>query len=86
LLKTIKRFLKEENKDGVILDISRRFFHVDLLLANPMQEGIFDIHLMDLHLCEVARARTRWMEFILAMRGKCFIIVNSFNLRETFGN
>ena len=30
LLKTIKRFLKVENKVGVILDLAKRLFHVDL--------------------------------------------------------
>jgi hypothetical protein len=48
LLKTIKRFLKEENKDGVILDIARRLFYVYLFLKIPMQEGRFNIHLMDI--------------------------------------
>jgi hypothetical protein len=48
LLKTIKRFLKETNKARVILDIVGRLFHVDFFLQIPMQEGRFDIHLMDL--------------------------------------
>jgi hypothetical protein len=48
LLKTIKRFLKVTNKARVILDIAKRLFHVDFFLQIPMQEGIFDIHLMDL--------------------------------------
>ena len=48
LLKTIKRFLKATNKARVIMDIERRLFHVDLLLQNPMQEGIFNIHMMGL--------------------------------------
>jgi hypothetical protein len=48
LLKTINRFLKETNKAGVILDIAKRLFHVDFFLKIPMQEGGFDIHLMDL--------------------------------------
>jgi hypothetical protein len=47
-LKTIKRFLKVTNKARVILDIARRLFHVDLFLQIPMQEGGFNIHLMDL--------------------------------------
>jgi hypothetical protein len=47
-LKTIKRFLKVENRDRVILDISKRFFHVDLFMKISIQEGIFNIHLMDL--------------------------------------
>jgi hypothetical protein len=46
--KTIKIFLKEKNKARVILDISRRLFHVDLFLQISMQEGEFNIHLMDL--------------------------------------
>jgi hypothetical protein len=47
-LKTIKRFLKETNKDGFILEIVKRFFHVDLFVQILMQEGIFKIHPMDL--------------------------------------
>jgi hypothetical protein len=48
LLETIKRFLKAKNKARVILDIARRLFHVDLFLQISMQEGGFNIHLMDL--------------------------------------
>jgi hypothetical protein len=48
LLKTIKQFIKATNKARVILDIARRFLHVDLFLQIPMQEGGFNIHLMDL--------------------------------------
>jgi hypothetical protein len=47
-LKTIQIFLKVTNKDGVILDIAMRLFHVDFFLKIPMQEGGFNIHLMDL--------------------------------------
>ena len=47
-LKTIKRFLKETNKARVILDLSRTLFHVDLFLQISMQEGEFNIYLMDL--------------------------------------
>ena len=48
LLKTIKILLKEKNKARIILDIAKRFFHVDLFLQISMQEGGFNIHLMDL--------------------------------------
>jgi hypothetical protein len=48
LLKTIKIFLKVTNKARVILDIAGRLFHVDLFLQIPMQEGGFNIHLMEL--------------------------------------
>jgi hypothetical protein len=47
-LKTIKRFLKAKNKARVILDITRRLFHVDLFLQIFVQESRFNIHLMDL--------------------------------------
>ena len=47
-LKTIKRFLKVTNKARVILDIAMRLFHVDLFLQISVQEGGFNIHLMDL--------------------------------------
>jgi hypothetical protein len=45
-LKTIKRFIKETNKVGFILDIAKRLFHVDLFLKIPTKEGKFNIHLM----------------------------------------
>jgi hypothetical protein len=48
LLNTIERFLRETNKDGVILNITWRLFHVYLLLQISMQEDIFNIHLVDL--------------------------------------
>jgi hypothetical protein len=48
LLETIKRFLEATNKARVILDIARRLFHVDFFLQISMQEGGFNIHLMDL--------------------------------------
>ena len=47
-LETIKRFLKATNKPRVILDIAKRLFHVDLFFQITMQEGGFNIHLMDL--------------------------------------
>jgi hypothetical protein len=48
LLETIKRFLEVTNKARVILDIARRLFHVDFFLKIFVQEGGFNIHLMDL--------------------------------------
>jgi adenylate kinase family enzyme len=48
LLKTIKRFIKETNKARVIMYISRRLFHVYFFLQIPMQEGEFNIHLIEL--------------------------------------
>jgi hypothetical protein len=48
LLETIKRFLEATNKARVILDIFRRLFHVYFFFQIAMQEGIFNIHLMDL--------------------------------------
>jgi hypothetical protein len=47
-LKTIKIFLKETNKDGVIMDIDKRLFHIDFLLQIHVQEVIFNNHLMEL--------------------------------------
>ena len=47
-LETIQRFLEATNKARVILDIARRLFHVDLFLQMSMQEGGFNVHLMDL--------------------------------------
>jgi hypothetical protein len=48
LLETIKGFLEATNKARVILDIARRLFHVDLFFQIFVQEGRFNIHLMDL--------------------------------------
>jgi hypothetical protein len=48
LLETIKSFLEVKNKARGILDIARRLFHVDFFLQISMQEGGFNIHLMDL--------------------------------------
>jgi hypothetical protein len=48
LLETIKRFLEATKKARVILDIARRLFHVDFFLQIPVQEGGFNIYLMDL--------------------------------------
>jgi hypothetical protein len=48
LLETRKRFLKVTNKARVILDIARRLFHANFFLHISMQEGRFNIHLMDL--------------------------------------
>jgi hypothetical protein len=50
LLKTIKRFLKATNKARFIMDIAKRLFHVDLFLKISMQEGVSNIHMMDLPL------------------------------------
>jgi hypothetical protein len=54
-LKTIKRFIKVENKARVIMDMARvimdttrRLFPVDFFLQIFVQEGGFNIHLMDL--------------------------------------
>jgi len=48
LLETIKRFLEVTNNARVILDITRRLFHVDFFFQIAMQEGRFNIHLKDL--------------------------------------
>jgi hypothetical protein len=37
-LKTIKRLLKETNKDRVILDIARRLFHVYFSFKSPCKK------------------------------------------------
>jgi hypothetical protein len=48
-LKTIEIFIKEAHKIRVILKITKRWFHVNLFMYIPMQEGEFNIHRMDLH-------------------------------------
>ena len=47
LLETIKGFLKPKYKAGVCLYKSRRLFHIGFFMQVPMQEGRFNIHLMD---------------------------------------
>jgi hypothetical protein len=79
-LKTIKRFLKVKNKARVILDIARRLFHVYFFLQIPMQEGGFDIHLMDLPFMQGCKGKNKAYGIHFGYRGKGFIIVNSFNL------
>jgi hypothetical protein len=48
LVKAIKTILKVTNKVRVILDIAMRLSHVYFFLQIPMQEGEFNIHLMEL--------------------------------------
>ena len=46
LLNTKERFLKGKYKDGFILNIVKRLFHVNLFLQFPMQKGGHDIRFM----------------------------------------
>jgi hypothetical protein len=85
-LKTIKIFLKAINKDRVILAIARRLFHVDFFLKLSMQEGVFYIHLMDLRIMGGNKGKNKADGIHFGYRGKCFIIVNSFDLGKYFGN
>jgi len=86
LLKTIKIFLKVENKARVILDETKRLFHVDFFMQLPMQEGGFDIHLMDLPFigCNKGKNKVKGVHF--GNRGKIFGIFNALNLWKTFIN
>jgi hypothetical protein len=47
LLKTMKIFLKATNMARVILDTTMRLFHVYLFFQISVQEGRFNIHLID---------------------------------------
>jgi hypothetical protein len=85
-LNTIKIFLKVTNNSRVILNIASRLFHVDLFLQISMQEGGFNIHLMDLPFMSGNKGNNKLDGIHFGYRGKCFIIVNSFNLGKSFGN
>jgi hypothetical protein len=86
LLKTIKRFLKATNKARVIMDIAMRLFHVDFFLQINVQEGRFNIHLMDLPFMRGNKGKNKIDGINFGYRGKGFIIVNSFNSGKSFGN
>jgi hypothetical protein len=45
-LNTIYGFLTGEKSVGFILNIARKLFHINFLLKIPIQEGIFNIHIM----------------------------------------
>ena len=86
LLDAIKRFLEVTNKDRVILDIAKRLFYVYLFLQISVQEGRFNIHLMDLPFMRGSKGKNKADGVHIGYRGKGFIIVNSFNLGKSFGN
>jgi hypothetical protein len=85
-LKTIKIFIKPTNKARVILDIARRLFHVDFFLQISMQEGGFNIHMMDLPFMGGNKGTKKVDGSHFGYRGKGLIIVNSLNLGKSFGN
>ena len=80
LLKTIKRLLKAENKARVIVDKTRRLFHVDFFMQVLMQEGGFGIHLMDFPFIGCSKGKNKANEVHFGNKGKGFGIVNSLNL------
>ena len=80
LLKTIKRFFKVANKARVILDKTRRLFHVDLFMQVSMQEGGFDIHLMDFPFLRCSKGKNKVNGVHFGNRGKRFGIVSTLNL------
>jgi hypothetical protein len=75
LLKTIKRFLKAVNKARVIVE-----FHVNFFMQVSMQEGGFDIHLMDFPFIGCIKGKNKVNGVHFGNRGKGFGIVNSLNL------
>ena len=80
LLKTIKRFLKVPYKARVILDETRRLFHVDFFMQVHMQEGGFDIHLMDLPFIRCSKGRNKADVFYFGNRRKGFGKFNALKL------
>ena len=86
LLKTINLFLEETDKDIVILDKTKRLFHLDLFMQISMQEGKFDIHLMDLPFIGWNKGKNKVNEVHFGNRGKCFSIFSALNLWKTFSN
>jgi hypothetical protein len=79
-LNTINILLKETNKSSVIKHTTTRLFHVDLLLKISMQEGRFNIHLMDLPFMLSNKGKNKVDGIHFGYMGTSFIIVNSFNL------
>ena len=80
LLKTINIFLKVTNKAIVILDKTRRLFHVDFFMQVSMEEGGFDIHLMDLPFTGCNNKKNKENGVYFGNRGNGFGIVNALNL------
>lgn len=80
LLKTIKRFLKATNKARVIVDKTRRLFHVNLFMQFSMEEDRFDIHLMDFSLVGCHKGKNKANGVHFENRGKGFGIVHALNL------
>ena len=80
LLKTIQIFLKAANKDRVILDKTGRSFHVDFFMQVSMQEGGFDIHLIDFPFIGWSKGKNKVNGVHFGNRGKGFSIVNTLNL------
>ena len=68
------------DKTRVILDETMRFFHVDLFMQVSMQEGRFDIHLVDLPFIGCSKGKNRVNGVHFGERGIGFSIVNALNL------
>ena len=86
LIKTIKIFIKVAYKDRIILDEARRLFYVDLFMQVPIQEGGFDIHLMDLPFIICSKVKNKAYGVHFGNRVKGFGIVNVVNLLKTFSD
>ena len=80
MLKTIKRFLKATDKARVIVDKTGRLFHVNFFMQVSMQEGGFDIHLMDFPFIGCSKGKNKANGVHFGNRGKGFGIVNALNL------
>jgi hypothetical protein len=67
-------------KARVILDETRRLFHIDLFMQVPMQEGEFDILLMALPFIRCNKGKNKVNGVHFGKRGKFSNIVNALNL------
>jgi len=86
LLETIKGFIKLTYKVGFFLYKYGRLFHIDIFMQVPIQEGIFNIHLMDFPIERGNKGKNKADKVHFGNRGEGFSISNSFNLLKTLSN
>jgi len=80
LPETIKGFLKSTYKAGVYLYEASWLFHIDFFMQFPMQEGIFNIHLMYFPFERGSKEKNKADRVHFGNKGEGFSVVNSFNL------
>ena len=80
LLDTIKGFLKPKYKAGVCFYEANGLFHVDFFMQVPMQEGRFNIHLMDFPFERGSKGKNKADRVHFGNWREGFSVVNAFNL------